>query len=62
MRRRQRIQIRLTDTEFECVLRLAKNSRQTLTAWVRTQILTEFNRQFPTLKSRRESPAVVGGK
>ena len=53
MKRDKAIFIRLTESEAECLTKLSMKSGQSRSAWIRTEIVARFAREFPTLKSQR---------
>ena len=53
MKRGQRIVVSLNETELECLRKLARQAQLSPAGWVRTEIVAQFARQFPTLAAQR---------
>ena len=62
MKRDKAIFIRLTESEAECLTKLSMKSGQSRSAWIRTEIVARFAREFPTLKSQRASNKIGNRK
>ena len=53
VKRAFQITIWMNDTEIECLRKLARQAGVSPAGWIRTEVVAEFARKFPTLKSQR---------